>query len=201
MKYNDLKKQLQLVIFSKQDLKLLLTKVFDYQLTLWQKKGYIIKIKNGLYVLAEAADSILPEEVAGWIYSPSYISMETALANYGFISGKVNTLTCITSRINRKFENKYGSFIYRHLKPSLFFGYWEVKSRNFQYLAAQPEKALLDYLYLNLDNLKISSSARDLGLDEGIIKEVISKPKLKKYLAYFYNEKLTELCKNLVGKF
>lgn len=85
MKYNDLALLIRTPIFSKNDLLLAGKKVQDYQFTLWAKKGYLVKLKNGIYAFAKDYEKIKGEEIASVLYQPSYLSLESALSFYGFI--------------------------------------------------------------------------------------------------------------------
>ena len=58
-------------------------------------------------------------------------------------------VTSVTSRGTRRFANIMGTFLYRSVKPRLFFGYEPMLLENQEILIASREKALLDYLYLN----------------------------------------------------
>ena len=200
MKYTDLNK-LPCPVFSRQDLKLLGVKVFDYQLSLWRKRGYIIKLKNGLYILASAAKKISPEEISSQLYAPSYVSLEKALCAYGIIPEMVYAVTCVTPKTTRRFRNKAGNFIYRHIKPSLFFGYRQIKTGEMPYLLAEPEKAFLDFLYLNLRKLKTTADSQEMRFNLQVLNKLISKRKLKKYLFFYKNEKMLSICKKLIGRF
>lgn len=97
MKYNDLAAAIKTPVFSRQDLLIQGLKVYDYQFNLWTKKGYLLKIKKGLYVFARDTDKIPPQEIALLLYEPSYLSMETALAWYGFIPEMVYAHTSVTA--------------------------------------------------------------------------------------------------------
>ena len=46
MKYTELSTLVQTPIFSKNDISMLGGNLYDYQLTLWVKKGYLLKLKN-----------------------------------------------------------------------------------------------------------------------------------------------------------
>jgi hypothetical protein len=112
----------------------------------WQEKGLVLKLRNKWYALP---DKIRDEAdlftVASSIYTPSYVSLESAFAFYGWIPEGVFTVTSITTLKTAFFSNKTGHFRYTNLKESLFFGFWF--PGNFR--MAEPEKALLDYLYLH----------------------------------------------------
>jgi len=121
----------------------------------WIKKGYLKKIKKGLFWFPEVEISdqfYLAEK----LLSPSYISLETALNYYGIIpdiSQKVISLTPLTTR---KFKTIFGDFWFCHIKKDYFFGFKSVYSndKKFFYNIAVPEKALLDFIYFNLKRLK-----------------------------------------------
>lgn len=197
MKYIDLKKNVRSAVFSLQDLRLLGVKVFAYQLSLWQKHGHIIRVRNGLYAFVEQAEKLLPEEIAGKIYGPSYISLEKALAIYGFIPEIVYSMTSVTPKTTRRFNNRFGSFTFRHLKPSLFFGYRQAKGA-VKYLLAEPEKALLDFIYLNKDKIRKKEDLGSYRFNLKAIREVISKNRLRKYLSLFRNQKMKQLVNSFI---
>jgi predicted transcriptional regulator of viral defense system len=190
MKYNELTAEIKTPVFSKQDLLIQGLKVYDYQFNLWAKKGYLLKIKNGLYVFAKEADKITPQEIALWLYEPSYLSMETALAWYGFIPEMVYAHTSVTAKINRTFDNAYGHFIYRHIKSELFWGYTEIKTTYGRYLMAEPEKALLDYLYLNLARIGNEDDFENIRFNIDQIRERVDENKFRRYLKAFGVKKM-----------
>ena len=123
------------------------------QLSRFVKSGQLNQPRKGLYLLGEhQIDN--PFLLANAICEPSYISMETALNYYGLIPDIPSAITSVTTRKTKTYENDYGKFIYRSIKPELFFGFEFIG-----YNIALPEKAILDYLQLNphidgLDNLR-----------------------------------------------
>ena len=61
---------------------------FDYNnLTHWINKGYLIKLRNGYYVLSDYEPQYIEYEqfLSNYLYSPSYVSIEYALSIYGLI--------------------------------------------------------------------------------------------------------------------
>ncbi len=190
MKYNDLETYIQGPVFSRQDLLLYGLTVYDYQLTLWVKKGYLIKLKNGIYVFARKAERIKKEEISCLLYQPSYISLESALAHYGFIPEIVYAQVGVTAKINRTFDNDFGHFIYRHVKKSLFWGYKTVPTDNGFYLLAEPEKALLDYFYLNLKKINSMADIDAIRLNRDRLRRHVDEKRFRKYLAAFGGKKL-----------
>ena len=116
----------------------------------WQGKGYIKKIIRGYYIFADLKlDENVLFEIANRIYSPSYISLEMALSYYHMIPESVYGLTSATSRKTMVFETELGDFIYHTVRPRLLFGYKLVNYSGKKFKIAEPEKALLDYFYLN----------------------------------------------------
>jgi hypothetical protein len=106
----------------------------------------LLRIGKGLY-----ANQLIPpslEEVAGALYPPSYISLESALFMSGILEQAPHVLTCVTLNKTKLFQTALGEISYSHLKQELFFGY-SVQGRMF---LAEPEKAALDFIYLRLQN-------------------------------------------------
>jgi hypothetical protein len=112
------------------------------------------------------------------------------LAWYGFIPEMVYAHTSVTAKINRTFENSYGHFIYRHIKSDLFWGYTEIKTPSGRYLMAEPEKALLDYLYLNLSRIKNENDFENIRFNTEQIRERVDENKFRQYLKAFGVKKM-----------
>ena len=190
MKYEDLTSAITAPIFSKHEISLSGKQIYDYQLTRWVKKGYLLKLKNGIYAFNKDYEKIKGEEVAAALYQPSYLSLESALSTYGFIPEMVYAYVSVTAKINRTFDNKFGHFIYRHVKSELFWGYREVKTDAGRYLIAEPEKAVLDYLYLNLSKINSESDFENLRFNEDRLSETLNREKFSRYLQAFEIKKL-----------
>lgn len=197
MKYTQFRKSINKPYFSRQNLKLADIFIFNYQLSLWAKKGYLKQIKRGLYVFSDQIDKLSPQEISFLIYQPSYISTESALSYHGFIPEIVQSITAVTSKTTRQFNNYFGTFDYRHLKPTLSFGYLPIKTEFGQYLLAEPEKALLDYFYLNLAKLNNKQDIQELRLNYQLIAKKTNRKKLLIYLKKFQNKKLTQMINHL----
>jgi len=195
MKYNDLISLIQGPVFSRNDLELSGHKVLDYQLSLWVKKGYLLRLKNGLYAFSREKDRLRGESIAFLLCQPSYLSLESALAWYGFIPEIVYAYTSVTARVTRSFDNAVGRFIYRHVKSELFWGYVERKTDQGPYLMAEPEKALLDYFYLNLARLNNEEDFDHLRLNNEQMEKTLDKDKFLKYLDAFGVKKMEPLAR------
>lgn len=172
------------------------------QLSRWQKKGLVIKLKRGLYILNESDRKIEPSRIflANALYSPSYVSTTYAFGYYDLIPEKVEDITSITTKKTAKINNLFGTFIYQHLKTNLFFGFQEVKDENeFPVFIAEPEKAILDFIYLNLQDFKgkekdvFSLSYRFQNLN------ILKKKKLTDFAKRFENKEISNVVKNLLS--
>jgi len=190
MKYDDLVNTIQAPYFSLGNHLLDGQKLFNYQISLWLKKGKLLRLKNGIYAFAKDKERIKGEEIAAFIYEPSYLSLESALSWHGFIPEIVYAYVSVTARINRKFTNDFGTFLYRHIKAELFWGYTEIKTQHGHYLMAEPEKALLDYLYLNLPKIRNDADFDNIRFNMDTIKEKIDGDKFLKYLEAFGIKKM-----------
>lgn len=156
----------------------------------WQKKKYVQKIINKWYMVSEME---LTEELlyhmANRIYSPSYVSFETALAWHGLIPEAVFSVISATSRKTQRFHTMQGNFIYRHLKPSLLFGYRIEKAGEISFKMADPEKAILDYLYLH-PKLKSFDDFEAWRINTDRLNTKINRDKMEKYLMLYANRAL-----------
>jgi predicted transcriptional regulator of viral defense system len=130
---------------------------FKVQLSRWKKSGKIIQLKRGVYLLAETyrKTQLYEPYVAGVLKRPSYISLEKGLEYYSLIPEAVMVYTSVTTKRPGRFATKVGTFDFRHVKESLFWGYESVCLNNQTAFFAAPEKALLDYFYLKERNISI----------------------------------------------
>jgi hypothetical protein len=116
------------------------------------KKGLIKPIKQGVYLINNEL-GLRPyskEIFANIIYGPSYISLESALSNYGFIPERVTSTTSVCFGRGKKFSTPVGQFDYHHIKSSLYSMGVALKeiSKGAFCLYATPEKALLDFIHI-----------------------------------------------------
>jgi hypothetical protein len=71
------------------------------------------------------------------------------LVEKGVITQSPSALTCVTSGYPQTFRTKSVNIVYRKISPELFWGA-ELKATRFnKYRIAEPEKALLDWIYLS----------------------------------------------------
>ncbi|NOY79350.1 MAG: hypothetical protein GXO76_15970 [Calditrichaeota bacterium] len=116
--------------------------------TRYVKGRLLIRIKRNLYVLPENWANMPQEQkfvLANLIQVPSYISLLTAL-DYYQISTQMQQdfIESIAIKRSQQVEIQETFFRYVKIKRNLYFGF--VRMRGF--FIAEPEKALLDALYL-----------------------------------------------------
>ncbi len=150
----------------------------------WKKAGLIYTLKRGLYELTYPEDNFLPDlYVANKLYSPSYVSLETALSNFSIIPEVSMAVTSITTKPTRRFNNKHGLFLYRTVPAKRFSGYYIEKYGSFDVRLAEPEKALADLIYFKTyrqKNFDFSALIEEERLEKQIISD-LDFAKLDKY--------------------
>ena len=158
----------------------------------WQAKGYIKMLRRGHYVFSglEINDPVL-FLLANKIYAPSYVSLEMALAYYNLIPEAVYGITSVASRKTNYFKTDFGEFIYRHIKPQLMFGYKLIGYQGKIFKLAEPEKAVLDFFYLNT-HIEAEEDFEGLRFNSEEFVENSDKDKIKNYLSAFENKKLAQ---------
>ena len=148
----------------------------------WQKKGYLIKLRNGWYRFAEIPlDESLLFLIANKIYNPSYISFQSAASWHGLIPEAVFTITSATTVKTANYTNQDGYFKYLTLKKSLFFGYGWIQRDDTLIRMADIEKTLIDLLYSD-HTISSESDLEGLRLKKTELKENINLAKLDNYL-------------------
>ena len=188
-------------VFSLKDVSKLIFGFNRIQLDRWEKKGYLKKIKRGFYCFTslELNQNFL-FYTANRIYAPSYVSLEMALKVYGFIPEEIFQVTSISPKKATHFQTPVGNFSYRHVKSSLFWGYRLVEFGRQKILLADPEKAVLDYLYVN-SKLKTASDFLAMRINVDEFRSQINFEKFQKYLETFNNKQLTKRSKIFLSTF
>jgi predicted transcriptional regulator of viral defense system len=136
-------------------------------LSRWKKQGWIRSLRRGLYELTYPEGREVPDfYIANKMYAPSYISLETALSYYSIIPEVSMAVVSITAKITRRFKNAHGLFLYRSVRPEAFRGYVIEKHKGLDVLIAEPEKALIDFLYFKtLHGATFDSEAERIDRD------------------------------------
>jgi hypothetical protein len=123
-------------------------------------------LARGWYVFADAqVDLPLLFDVGCQAYPPAYVSLESALSWYELVPETVRAITLVGTRTTRTSVADAATFIWRTVKPLRWFGYRAVEyGRGRRFLIAEPEKAVLDYLYLH-PTLRTADDMLSLRLD------------------------------------
>ncbi len=153
-------------IFSTTDVEKQFPSMNLMNLVRWQKKGYILRLRNRWYAFNDAGSHENIEWLAAnLIYAPSYISLHAALSWYNLIPEMIVSTTSVTTRKTNKFSTPLGNYDYHRIKPELFgFGYSledmdaSGTSKSRKIMVATPQKAILDFFYIN----SFYSSGKDM---------------------------------------
>ncbi len=116
-----------------------------YFLEAYTRGGLFLRLKKGLYTLK--TDPPPEEEIANHLYRPSYLSFEYALAAYNILAEMPYSVTSATTKPTRAFTVEEKTFSYLTVKRAAFAGYAPARRSGRIVLIADPEKALIDYLY------------------------------------------------------
>ena len=114
-----------------------------------QKEGLILKIYRGIW--ADAGSRRLSPYVVTPFLLPShrvYVSFISALHLYGIIEQIPQEITLASTAHTKRINTSVGSFSIHRIAPSFFKGFDWYKGIG-SFLIAEPEKALVDSLYLS----------------------------------------------------
>lgn len=157
----------------------------------WQRKGYITKLINGRYIFNSInVDENVLFQIANVLVHPSYVSLESALSYHHFIPEQSFSVTSVTTQKTSSYTTPKGSFYYQSIKESLFFGYKVQTSLNRPILIAEPEKAILDLLYLRHE-LNTGEGINALRLNTDILRTLDNK-RIEMYLSLFNSKALNK---------
>jgi predicted transcriptional regulator of viral defense system len=144
-------------VFSRQEAEQAFPKFDSRRLFEWKQKGYLIKLTNKWYVFSNVAcTNGLSYLISNSICQPSYISLETALCFHQLIIANAPadsfgeiSIHAITKHKTVIYHNDRGTFSYRKIKPEFYFGFDTIEIDGKPIQMANPEKALIDFLYFN----------------------------------------------------
>ncbi len=116
------------------------TRVYIHRLI---KKNLLTEIEKGKYTLSFEAF-----EIGSNIIFPSYTSFISAYSIYGFTTQIPTTVQIIALKSKKPLEAANSKIIFIKFKKKNFFGYKREKFRDKYIFIAEPEKAIIDSLYL-----------------------------------------------------
>lgn len=173
-------------------------------------EGLLIRLKKGLYALK--TDRPTEEEIANSLYRPSYISFEYALAFWGILPEMPYAVTSATTKPTRQFSVNSIAFDYYSIKKEAYTGYRLLKARrrvspkddnvNLSeteiwptiggFLMAEPEKALVDYLYFVALGKREDNDRLYINLD------TLDVHKIWDYAKLYDRKRLNQLLKDIL---
>lgn len=155
-------------------------------LSRYESRGLVEHVSNKVYI-NQLNQHFSPRELVNVLRPDSYISLESVLVERGISSQSPNVLTCVTLGYPRTFKSRSATIVYRRISKRLYWGFEKRSTRYNEYQIARPEKALLDWIYLNrqeglptpLDeiNLQFLDQQRlreDAERYPGTVKEIVS---------------------------
>jgi len=158
------------------DLAILLKKTDDARYSVIKraiKKGVLIRVKRGLYLIASKTKQVLPNEfeLALIIYGPSFVSLESALSYHSWIPEAVYATTSVTAKRAREFDTPVGVFSYSRVPAECFYvGVDRIATKGGAIFVATPWRALADFMYVKRKAWKnIIQLSEDLRIDKDML--------------------------------
>jgi predicted transcriptional regulator of viral defense system len=114
----------------------------------YEARGLVEHISNKVYI-NRLNQQFSPRDLVNVLRPDSYISLESALVERGVISQSPAVLTCVTTGFPKIFRSRSVTVVYRKISKELYWGFEDESTRYNKYRIAEPEKALLDWIYLS----------------------------------------------------
>jgi len=142
-----------------------------------QGRGLVERVSTRIYI-NHLNQQFSPRDLVNVLRPESYISLESVMVEKGITSQSPSVLTCVTPGYPQSFRTKSVGIVYRKISSDLYWGYEQKATRYNNYLIAEPEKALLDWIYLT------RQEGLPTPLDE-LQLQFLSAAKLRKYSERF----------------
>jgi len=129
------------------------------------KSGKLLKLRRGLYLLSDQSSSVSRLSIANHLYSPSFVSFESALSYHGLIPEAVYTMTSAFPLNKKKqFETSTGVYSFEYSPAFSFF--LGVEKNADGVLMASPLRALFDLVSIRRKNYRtLVEMEGDLRID------------------------------------
>lgn len=114
----------------------------------YETRGLVEHVSNKVYI-NRLNQNFSPRDLVNVLRPESYVSLESALVDRGVTNQSPAILTCVTSGYPRTFHTPSLTISYRKVSRDLYWGFEQKRTRYNTYQIALPEKALLDWIYLN----------------------------------------------------
>ncbi len=137
-----------------------------------EQRGIVEHLGNKIF-WNRLAEDFNERDLFRYFRANAYLSLGSVLRDFGISSQTPASLTCVTTEHKGRVDSKSLSIIYHHISPKLFWGFHEKRTLYGSYKVAEPEKALLDWIYLlrqrglpaDTDELDVSGVDRAKLLD------------------------------------
>jgi predicted transcriptional regulator of viral defense system len=116
-----------------------------------EQKELVEHVSNKIYYNWLALEGSA-RDLVNVLREDAYVSLESGLREYGISTQSPRTLTCVTTERAKDFKGRTIAISYRNISPRLYWGFVRKTTRYGSYLIAEPEKAILDWTYLGLQN-------------------------------------------------
>jgi len=176
------KKNIKKKLFSLSDILVLTDEdraSLSVQLSRLVKSNVVYRVARDWY--ENPFNSPSPEEISMVLRHPCYLSMEYALYKEDILSQQVYTLTMVTTKLPYIYKTENSVYEYHQIKKSLFWGFEKGDTVNI----AEPEKALLDLIYIRYSRNKDITLDRLYSLLDNMDIKEINQKKLLKYVYFF----------------
>lgn len=213
MNFSDkLRRQLSRDVFTREDVSItfqfLSQQAIHSGISRSMKSKDILQLKRGLYLFGERLqrNAVSKFLIANKMYSPSYISFESALSHHGLIPEAVYVVvSACYPRKKKQFRSPYGDFFFDYVPCSPFFLGVEYTKEKGGVLIANPIKALFDLIYLKKknysaleeleDDWRIDLEAMRYNANNYSFKEleILAKSYRKRNVSTFFNILMREL--------
>ena len=110
-------------------------------------RGLVEHVGKKIFINRLASD-FAGRELINVLRPEAYLSLETVLRDSGVSMQSPRVLTCVTTGRPGDFRAKSLAIVFRGISRDLFWGFHEERTLYGKYNAADPEKALLDWVYL-----------------------------------------------------
>ena len=118
-------------------------------LTRLTRRGLLSRVTDDVYANKLVRD-IAAADFMRVLRLKSYVSLESALSHWGLSTQSPLALTCVTTGAPKEYRTPEFSISFRTISDRLYWGFIEKQTRYSKYWIAEPEKALLDWIYLSL---------------------------------------------------
>ncbi len=131
------------------------------QLARLAQRGWLVRIKRGLYVVISdmtslAANNISLLRISNALNNHSYVSLSSALFYYGLVDQLLQSVTAITNTRTRQYHFQGFTFAFSKVQDDFYFGFSEKRVEGKLVKIADLEKVVLDYLYLRKDTYSLN---------------------------------------------